>query len=299
LIPAQILQKDEVMPVGLERLEKKKKEPLFEKYISKGLFDLAGTLAINTGYKAFGELIIHIGDVLPYINANTEEAVKIKIVKAYRKTLVKSTPGKKDALAFSTLENAMEFLQIKLDKLDNTEDESERRRFRREKNLLEPTTEFVPLSKAYRIGVSRADVIIIGKRSRIENALNNYDYTIDGFSQGQIIIRNVTLLGLRTDSFFHFSKKPLIKPKYKKGSWKDKIEKKRTPKFTIMDLTKLVSLNKKLNKWKIVSNKYFRYNEFVYFLLLPPTLIMLPYCQQVKGTIIPLIDTWSILGVEQ
>jgi hypothetical protein len=210
-------------------------------------------------------------------------------------------------MAFSTLEGAMEFLKLKADSIVKAEEEvdiksklAESRRMEKERFLLKPVTTFKTISKAHRIGVAQADIIVICNRSKLTDALRDYNYIVDGFSRSQVIIRGVELLGIRSDSFYSFHKRgdPIIKKKFKKGSWRENLEKKRkVPQFTDRDLTLLVSRNKRLNRYKIVSGDYFRYEGHVYMLLLPPTVIMEPFCQQRGGRIIPIINSWGILGI--
>lgn len=295
------------MPVGLQKLLKEKpKESIFEELISQGLFDVAGKKAEDSGFKRFGGLLISLGDILPYVSSRIEEKIKQKVIEIYRNTINKK-PAKVDTIAFSTLEGAMEFLKLKADSIVKAEEAvdlksklAESKRMEKERVLLQPTTKFRTISKAHRIGATRADIILICNRSKLTDALKSYNYTIDGFSRNQVIIRNVELLAIRSDSFYSLHKRgdPIIKKKPKKGSWQENLAKKRKmPQFTDRDLTLLVSRNKRLRKYKIVSKDYFRYEGHVYMLLLPPTVIMEPFCQQRGGKIIPIINSWAILGI--
>lgn len=295
------------MPVGIDRLKKTtSKEDPFEKLISIGLFEEAGEILFAKGLRKFGAVVQSLSDTLPYLPASVEESIKIKIVRAYRKVDIGASASKADTMAFSTLEGAMKFLQLKKTEVEDTTEkirelELDTERRKKEENLLVPTIPFTTLSHPKRIGVTSADIIVIGHRQRLTDALRDFDYRVEGFARGQVIIRGVDLLAIASDSFYTKHKKgdPIFKKKPKKGSWKEEFEKKhKKPKFTDSDLALIVSRNKKLKKFRIVSKQYIRHKGFIYMLLLPPTVITPPYCEQKRGKIHPILTSWGILGID-
>ena len=309
------------MAVGIGLLaKKKKKESSFEKLIARGDLELAGDYLIKLGYRKFGNAVASLEDTLPYISTNSEEKMKVHIIRLYKDISKRPVEKEEDTIAFKNLENAMKFFKLKKGYLDEyPEDSAElddyvreekekgdkekrslEKRTNKEKDMLEPTIGFVPLVEPKRIGLVYADIIVIGKTQNLRDALNEFPYTTQNFSHNEMIIRKVLLLGISSSSFYVFHKRgdPVFK-KPKKGSWKEALEKKRSgPKFTDKDLAFVVSKNKRLKDYRIVSQYYVRHDGYVYMLLLPPTVISLPYCKMVKGRIIPLIDSWTILGIE-
>lgn len=285
---------------------KKKKTP-FEIEVLRGDFELAGKRLITHGFRKFGELVISLEDELSYLSNRETSKLKRKILSAYfnlNKPKSNKTQHKKDVTAFSTLEEAMAMLRAEMEKIEPAETSTKREKYEaslndREAKLLQPITVFRPIPKFDRMGFTHADIIILGKRPNIENALKNFDYMVEGFTYGQVIVRNAMLYGLRSDLFYTLTRRndPVLEPKVKKGSWKAKVNKKQTPtRYMISDISEALSRSK-ISYLKIVSDYHLRHEGHVYFLLMPPTLIMLPFCQQVKGRIIPLIDSWGILGL--
>ncbi len=286
------------MPIGLKRLLKEKPEETdFEKYISNDDFESAANELIKKGYTKLADQIIDISDALVYVSFKREEEIKKLIIDFYKEHILKAK-SKNNTLSFSTIESAMAFLKKKVETKDIEEEID--KQSEKEKSLLKSKIGFKKIDETFKntiVGLIRSDIIIIGKVQQIKNALHDYNYIVDKFSYNQLIIRNVLLIGMKR-VYFRAPKKrgeTIFKNKTKKDQWIDKSDNQKIKLITVDHLADIISRNKVLNKFRIASNKPFYHEDFVYFPLLPPTIVSLPFCEQKRGMIIPLINEWSVI----
>lgn len=282
---------------SIDVIAKRRKPTAIESAIFSGNFTAAGEKLINFGYKDFGKYVLDMEDVLGHLNTIEENRLKRKLLKIYYDLCTGDKEEKEKQNSFTDFKNAMAFMQdrdsieVEKDPVNNTAEEI----------LLQPKNTLTCVSLNERFGFTKSDVIVIGKKKRIIDALRNYNYEIDSFYRDQIIIRNVDLLGVRTDVLFVFRKKgdPGYEKPPKKGSWQEVVRNKyKTKQYMDTSIASALARTKKMNHLRVVSKYYFRHKGHIYMLLLPPTMISLPFCEQKKGQIIPLINTWAILGVE-
>lgn len=268
-------------------------------------FERASELLSEKGYKKLSDLATTLNSIYPYMDSEKDMDIIVNLVMAYRQ---QKLPAKKKLNVYNTLSEAMQ--KYKIEAAYSAKDElivkekakaKERNIINREQYLLSPQTKFNPLPINTKIGVAYSDIVIIGNSKSIIDALDEYDYVCEIFSPNQLIVRNVTLIGVREDTLYVPSQhdiKDMRKKKIKAGDWETEVkEKHKSKRFFISQVAKIVDKIKSLGHRKVVISQVRRYKNHYYLMLLPRTVVSKPYCKERMGKLIPIIREWDILVV--
>ncbi len=260
-----------------------------EELIEKKDFETLAIVLKRRGLKDLSRMATVTAKALPYLKDEDEEGLAIlRFLSRYQKTMAERKKSLRSPDKFNSLKDAMKFFTVR--KLEGGEEGGSAEKEDIKYLLLKPKTKVFPINPLELAGIMQSDIIVIGYSQRVVQALEGYGYAHDMFSHSQLILRNVTLLGIRRDSLFVDSLVNVDKNKAKK----DKVV---SGKVLISSIVKMVdSAGKKFEGKKVASKQVRLFKGHYYFLLLPPTVTQRPFCPQKYGRVLPIIHEWEILA---
>lgn len=271
----------------------------------KDIYKAAGRLDLDTVkqllllkdfkyVKRFNDKLTSIQDMLPYMSEDEEDNFIFVLQSTFKKMSRPKTKTEHPDKVFEDFECAMgsfaKTKEVDEEKAKKKKEFDKEQYYReKEKTLFTPTTLFNEVPLISRIGASRADVVIIGDVYRIRDALKGtyYEDKREFVCMDQTVVRRAIVVGIRDDAVW-VSKDmaPLVEKYYGKTKYM------KYPQTVFLDMVANL-----LPNYAIVSNPI-RIKTHFYYLVLPKTMISLPFVKLKKGKITPLVTQWVILREE-